>query len=113
MIFYMGELITVQNRPEEGEVATAKNRRRIRYIPKIWVGPPPKRFEQTLLRVKKGPVGTDAAAVIVTHEGETYSIPREDAGRSMHVLSMVTQIFAQHQSSKELATTPTVRIIGD
>lgn len=56
-----------------------------------------------------------AAAVSVAHEGETYYIPRDkdERGRSMHVLSLVSQIFALHQSSKELTGTTSVRVIGD
>ncbi len=56
-----------------------------------------------------------AAAVSVAHEGQTYYIPRDrdQRGRSMHVLSLVSLIFGVHQSSKELQGTASVRVIGD
>lgn len=115
MIFYLGELLEVQNRPlKKVESVTEDNLRGIAYIPQITLGSGPKRIEVNLFRVIKGAIA-GAAAVSVSHEGDTYHIPRvkEERGRSMHVLSLVSQIFALHRSSKELPSTSTIRVISD
>jgi hypothetical protein len=115
MIFYMGELLEVQNRPlKKVESVTEDNLRDIGYTPIITLGSGWKRKKVNLFRVIKGAIA-GAAAVTVSHEGDTYHIPRnkEEQGSSMHVLSLVSQIFALHRSSKELPSTSTIRVIGD
>ena len=98
MIFYMGELIDTQVNSSP------------QYIPMI------KKSKDSdalvpLLRVTKGrPKG--ASAVKVSHEGETYAIPRAAAGRSMSVMSLVSLIFGLHRNALELPTTPTVTLTG-
>ena len=115
MIFYMGGLLEVQNRPLKKVVkVTEDNLRDIAYTPQITLGSGPKRKKVNLFRVIKGEIA-GAAAVTVSHEGDTYHIPRvkKERGRSMHVLSLVSQIFALHRSSKELPSTSTIRVISD
>ena len=93
MIFYMGELIETQLKSENHYVPTLGSK------------------ERPFLKVVNGrPRG--GAAVKVSHEGETYAIPRADAGRSMHVLSLVSLILGLHREAKELPTTPTVTLTG-
>lgn len=101
MIFYLGELIEAQNQ------ATPP------YTPMVIGGPDTDPKKVPLFRVLKGTPGENTA-VSVSHEGETYYIPRgkEKAGRSMSVLTLVKQLFAQQKSAKELQSTPTVRLIG-
>lgn len=95
MIYYMGELIETQVNSEN------------RYLPEL-------KDNERFLRVTRGrPKG--ASAVKVTHEGETYAIPRDrdEAGRSMQVLSLVSLIFGLHREAEELPTTPTVTLVGE
>lgn len=55
------------------------------------------------------------AVVTVEYDGVRYSIPRDEerAGRSMHCLSLVSQILALHKSSTELPTTSAVTLVGN
>lgn len=100
MVFYMGELIQVQHRDD-----------RETYVPTIFLGPPGDRVETVLFEVQKVGAPTAGAILCVEHEGQTYCIPR-GKHRSMHVLSLVSQILAQQQSAQELPITPTLRVIG-
>ena len=108
MVFYMGELIDTQIGSGGTFIPEILKRR----IDAKSRKPPWK--EVSLFRVRTGGSG-GAAAVSVAHEGQTYYIPRDrdERGRSMHVLSLVSQIFALHQSSEELPGTSSVRVIGD
>lgn len=93
MIFYMGELIETQLKSENHFVPTLGSKKR------------------PILKVVNGrPSG--GTAVKVSHEGETYAIPRADAGRSMSVMSLVTLIFGLQREADELPTTPTVTVVG-
>jgi len=97
MIFYMGELIEAHVNSEH------------RYLPELERDDPLK--ENPILKVVKGrPRG--GAAVEVSHEGETYAIPRADPGRSMHVLSLVSLILGTQREADELPTSPTVTLVG-
>ena len=103
MIFYMGELIDTQINSKS------------QYVPSVKRRLPSKdeedKEEVPLFLVTKGrPSG--GAAVKVSHEGQTYAIPRANAGRSMSVMSLVSLIFSLHREAEELPTTPTVKVIG-
>ncbi len=99
MIFYMGELI-------ETQLKSAGH-----YLPELLRDEDEPSKERPIFKVIKGrPSG--GAAVKVSHEGETYAIPREGAGRSMSVMSLVSLIFGLHREADELPTTPTLKLIG-
>ncbi len=52
-------------------------------------------------------------AIEVDHEGETYWIPTESAqaGRSLHLLSLVTQLIGLQKSATDLPTSSTVQLV--
>ena len=102
MIYYLGEVTRVQNRKKDER----------RYLPKIVFGPEKDRAEGALFQLRKGSPGPEGATVTVSHEGETYYIPREKYGNSMGVLTLISTILATHKKGEELPVTPSVRIIG-
>ncbi len=104
MIYYLGEVTRVQNRKHEEDTP--------RYVPKVIFGPEKSRAKGPLFQLIKGSPGPEGATVTVSHEGETYYIPREKYGSSMGVLTLISTILATHKKGKELPTTPSVRIIG-
>lgn len=54
---------------------------------------------------------SEPSAVEVVYEDQTYSIPRK-SGRSMHLLSLLTQLMALHNKAVEAPTTQSVRVIN-
>ncbi len=64
----------------------------------------------TLFSLKRG--ATAEAAVSVEYEGVTYSVPKGSAAdRSMHVLSLVTQVMGLQNKGTDLPSTANVRIV--
>jgi hypothetical protein len=62
----------------------------------------------TLFRLLRGAEAD--AAVAVAHEGETFSLPRGSSNdRSMHVVSLLTQIFGLHNKGNDPPATLNVR----
>ncbi len=103
MIFYMGELIETQINSKPNFIPSVKRR-----LPSK---DEEDKEEVPLLLVTTGrPSG--GASVKVSHEGQTYAIPRANAGRSMSVMSLVSLIFGAQREADELPTTPTVISIG-
>ena len=104
MIYYLGEVTRVQNREDRKDET--------RYLPKVIFGPEKNRIKGPLFQLRKGSPGAEGATVTVSHEGETYYIPREKYGNSMGVLTLISTILATHKKGKDLPVTPSVRIIG-
>ena len=99
MIYYLGEWIRVQARPDDPQ-----------YIAKISLRPG-WRLEK-LFVVRRGWPGFESVAVSVSHEGETYYIPKDKkiAGRSMHVLTLISQVLALNRKREALPFFPSVRL---
>ncbi len=94
MIFYMGELIRAQSES---------------IIPKINVFRGIKRTPEPLFIVN---IGEDVV-VTVSLDGENYYVAGDQvAGQSMHLISLVEQVFALQKKGSELPKIPTVQVIG-
>ncbi|MCZ6606482.1 MAG: hypothetical protein O7A64_02270 [Alphaproteobacteria bacterium] len=103
MIYYLGEVTRVQNGDQPGLPP---------FNPKVVFGPEGKRGKGNLFQLRKKPPGAAGAAVIVSHEGDTYHIPREKYGTSMQILALISKILATHKKREQLPGTLTVRTIG-
>ena len=105
ILYYLGELSRVQI---DGRYDGDKKP----YVPKTWIT---KDKEEPTFVLKKDAPRTDKEAVVaVVHEGETYFVPRAapGEGKSMHVLSLISQLIGLQKKASELPTTTTVRVIG-
>ena len=106
MLYYLGEVV----RADEKGI-------------KVHIKVGPRKEEQPLFILSTAddlPHGTEIA---VDYEGDTYRVPRNPAGeisvkgqggggRTMHVLSLLTQLFALNQTAEELPGTGVVRSVG-
>jgi hypothetical protein len=97
MLYYLGELARAQSGPND--------------VQRIPVGAPRvEAQDQILFQVLRGRDAEAAKpAVKVVYEGETYVVP-QDAGRSTHVLSLVSQILNLQNEGAEVPSTATVRV---
>lgn len=101
MIYYLGEIGRAQL---DGSAPKAV---RIQYRPE--------RREQSddgavLFQLMRG--AGDQAAVTVTHEGQSFSTPRGDSrDRSMHVVSLLTQMLGLHNKGNDPPSTLNVRSV--
>lgn len=105
ILYYLGELARVQI---DGRYDGDKKS----YTPKTWIT---KDKEEPIFVLKKDAPRTDKEAVVaVVHEGETYFVPHAATGegKSMHVLSLISQLIGLQKKASELPTTATVRVIG-
>lgn len=100
MIYYLGELAKVQNEPEFGPRNAAT----------IGFGYPRPSKKQALFVVEKDPRASDTHVLEVDYEGSKYAIPK-NGGRSMHVLSLVSQIIGLQKKAGDLPATTNVRVL--
>ena len=112
MVYYLGELVRAQldNTYEHGELKDAWSA--IDVV--IGYTKEGKAIEVRLFNVAKSASGQDSELMLaVQYDGVTYGIPRaeKDAGRSMHILSLITQLIGLQKSSTEMPQTTTVRIL--
>lgn len=139
MVYYLGELaraqlrdsfedgvpkgpwpvkINIAYREREGRIDCAPEKRQLKMEQKILSlaqqQPSGCPIEANLFNVIEGPALQDSdVMLLVQHDGVSYGIPRQDeaAGRSMHVLSLISQIIGLQKSATELPQSTTVRII--
>src|SRR5712692_2219852 len=104
MLFYLGELIEVQNRQQEA------------FVPIVFEDEAGSFRAKTLFGVRRGLNSLEGDLLSVTYDGDRYYIPRvtgDDSthlkDESMHVISLVTQIIAAQQKSNDLPITPSLR----
>jgi hypothetical protein len=99
MIYYLGELAREELKPGST------------FKPTVRIG---KTGKDILFRIEEvDPEHRDGYALVVEYGGSMYGIPAgSSGGRSMHVLSLITQILALHKSSKEFVGTQAVEVIG-
>jgi hypothetical protein len=80
------------------------------YAPEVWLSP---NHAEPMFVLERGSPQEEGAVVRVEHEGETYYVPAGEAGgRSMHALSVVSQLIGLQKNAAELPTTTSVRVIG-
>lgn len=97
MIFYLGELIRAQSELREPIIA------------RINVFRGTMREAEPLFLVNRG----ERVVVSVSLDGQTYYVAGDkEVGQSMHLMSLVEQIFALQKKGSELPRIPTVQIIG-
>jgi hypothetical protein len=100
MLYHLGEIGRVQLDDGEPELKVAY--RQDRSVKGI--------NEAALFQLLRG-AGSNAA-VSVDHEGETFSIPKSTPGnRSMHVVSLLTQLIGLHNKGNEAPATLNVRSV--
>lgn len=110
MLYYVGEIV---RRQLEGTLDNPADKEEVR----ITLRHPEDAAKDkliTIFSVRRVPNGhTVRAAVSVTYDGETYVIPgtEEEAGRSMHVLSLISQLIGLQNKATDLPQTTTVRVI--
>jgi len=101
MVYYLGELARTQNRQDSS-------------MPPASIGfDYPREPDQLepLFVLSKNPNQSEMGAILeVEYEGDKYVIPR-NAGRSMHVLSLIHQLIGLQKKAADLPATTTVRII--
>jgi hypothetical protein len=110
ILYYLGEILCVENEEGAGEDR----------IPKIYVSDKPgERPPVPLFYVRSGAAGYKHPDVCVNHEGTRYVIPadpyytdRYRADRSMHVLSLVSQLIGLQKEIEETPVTGVVSVIG-
>lgn len=108
ILYYLGEIMRVENRTENP------------YIPMIDVSHDRScALPARLFYARKATDKVVTPCVSVDYEGTRYIIPGDptpDDGRctdrSMHVLSLVSQLIGLHKKSSEAPTTTTVSVIG-
>jgi hypothetical protein len=100
ILYYLGELARVQ--VDEGEAPVMVNRKNEK-------GPWP------LFKVMRAPARrtSTSSQLSVDYRGNTFAIPadQEEAGRSMQVIWLVSQLLALHKSAEELPTTQAVTVV--
>lgn len=104
IVYYLGELIRAQLR---GPYAGEGDDRGKKYVPTVGIGP---KAKPTPIFVV---VNDDAAkaAVTASYDGERYSIPDDEklSGRSMQVLSLVSELIGLQKEATELTPTTNIR----
>jgi hypothetical protein len=111
ILFYLGELITVENYPPP-KLHEAVFTPRVPAYGCENGGTPGKPAPDCdpMFVVKLG--SPQHPPVSVDFENETYYIPRKDAGRSMQMLELLQQLVALQKKGTTLPTIPTVQLIG-
>lgn len=115
-MYYLGELARVQiedaQRARPPCQLTVAPRPQLVGFPCIGIQRPGavSAHAEPLFRVAKGK-GDGGSTVIITYEGEEFSIPRQDHVRTMHALSLVYQILNLQNKGTEVPTTSTVRVV--
>ncbi len=98
MIYYLGELARAQI--EDGMPT-----------PEVPIGFPRAGGKtEELFKIVRGTQDSEQSAVRVRYDGETYSIPATGAGRSMHAISLISQILNLQNEGGEVPGTATVRL---
>ena len=120
MVYYLGELTRAQidgGFSKEGDLLRDMRPAEMG-IPRVKIGFPrrPDDSGEILFKVTRVEGGSASqssrAAVRVTYDDVVYEIPDTDAGRSMHVLSLVSQMLNLQNEGAEVPSTATVRIGG-
>lgn len=122
LVYYLGELTRVANRPDSPKVPYVCIQGR--YQP-LFLALPAGRCEAPLLAVDSGrgsfavppasAAGTGNSNTFSCEEGDAGKVRFEDvqceSGRSLHALRLLSQLMSLHKSAKDLPSTAVVRVI--
>jgi hypothetical protein len=105
ILYYLGELIAAQNYSTHP------------FMPEIFVeAPDGRRHAVPLFEVKQGIPAPGEAAVAVSHNGESFYIPKPafgavDEARSLQVLDLVSQVITAATAKDALPKSSTVTLV--
>jgi hypothetical protein len=105
ILYFLGEVVRAQMPLDPA---------RKRYVPRVITRDDPvDPFEEIFVLKTRAEAHDLRAAISVDYDGESYVVPDRESGggRSMHVLSLVTQLIGLQKEAGELPFTGTVRVV--